>query len=298
MKRSTEKKKASAILMSDPHLRLSIPVCRTEEEFLEAQWNKLQFIKDLQIEHDCVVLCGGDLFHHWRPSPELLTKTMEHLPAKFYTIYGQHDLANHSLQEQHKSGIFTLKTAGALLLLPGCHWGMKPGDSPPLTLTDKDVNTRKILVWHKMNYQGKLPWPGCTDPKAIGLLRKYPNYDLILTGDNHKAFTETYEGRLLVNPGSLTRQAADQIDFKPRVYLYYADENRVEPAYLPIRDDVVTREHLDRSEERSDRISAFITKLGGEWQAGVSFETNLKEFFSSNTIRESVKEKVYKAIES
>ena len=296
MKRSTEIKKASAILMSDPHLRLSIPVCRTDEEFLEAQWKKLQFIKDLQKVHGCIVLCGGDLFHHWKPAPELITKTMEYLPDKFYTIYGQHDLPNHSLKEQEKSGIYALKTAGALTLLPGCHWGMDPKDTPPLTLSGGNIS-RKVLVWHKMNYQGKLPWPECTDPKAIGLLRKYPEYDLILTGDNHKAFTETYEGRLLVNPGSLARQTADQIDFKPRVYLYYADENRVEPTFLPIRDDVVTREHLDRSEERSDRISAFITKLGGEWQAGMSFEANLKKFFSSNTIRESVKEKVYKAIE-
>ena len=81
-------KKADAILMSDPHLRLDIPLCREEEEFIPAQWSKWQFIKDLQKKHDCPVLCGGDLFHFWKPSPYLITKTIEHLPARFLTIYG------------------------------------------------------------------------------------------------------------------------------------------------------------------------------------------------------------------
>jgi len=297
MKRTVKKEKATAILMSDVHLRLNTPVCRTDEEFLAAQWGKLQFIKDLQIEHDCIVFCGGDLFHHWKPAPELITKTMEHLPAKFYTIYGQHDLPNHSLKEQDKSGIYALKTAGALTLLPGCHWGQDPKDIPPLTLGNNDVS-KKVLVWHKMNYQGKLPWPGCTDPKAVGLLRKYPEYDLILTGDNHKPFIEEYGGKILVNPGSLMRQTADQIDFKPRVYLYYAATNSVEPVFLPIKAGVVNREHLERDSQRSERIDAFISKLDGEWQAGMSFEANLEKFFKTNEIRTSVKEIIYKAIES
>ena len=83
--------------MSDPHLRDSIPTCREEEEFQEAQWNKMDFIKALQVKHDCVVLCGGDFFHHWKASPWLLSKTIEHLPARFHTIYGQHDLPQHNI---------------------------------------------------------------------------------------------------------------------------------------------------------------------------------------------------------
>ena len=298
MKRTRKEfKKADAILMSDPHLRLSIPVCRTEEEFLKAQWDKLQFIKNLQRKHECPVFCGGDLFHHWKPSPELLSKTMEYLPANFHTIYGQHDLPQHSLPDQDKSGIFTLKTAKALKLLSGVHWGETP-KGISYEIRCKDDKQRWVLVWHKMNYQGKLPWPGCTDPRAGKLLRKYPDYDLILTGDNHLPFVEEYENRILVNPGSMMRQNADQIDFRPRVYLYYAEENRVEPVYLPIEDGVVSHDHIERDAERSDRIDAFISKLDGEWQAGLSFESNLEEFFKNIKVRKQTKEIIYKAIES
>lgn len=298
MKRAEKIKRAQLILMSDPHLRLGAPVCREEEEFQEAMWNKMDFIKALQKEHGCPVLCGGDLFHHWKPSPKLLSKTMDHLPGLFKTIYGQHDLPQHSLPDQDKSGVFTLKTANRLTLLDGVHWGQDPDVSKMLMAQYNETEVRGILVWHKMNYQGKKPWPGCTDLRAGGLLRKYPEYDLILTGDNHKAFVERHEGRILVNPGSLMRQAADQSDFLPRVYLWYADTNTARAVKLPIVHGVVSRDHLERSSERSKRITAFIEKLSGEWEAGLSFEKNIELHIQANRIRKRTKEIIYKALES
>jgi len=286
-------KKASFILTSDWHLRESIPICRTEE-FLTAQWTKVDFISALQQEHGCPVLHAGDLFNHWKPAPYLLSKTMEHLPEQFRTIYGNHDLPQHNFEERDKSGIYVLEQAGKLEVLEGTHWG----DTPTKRSAYLVGHDRSILMWHVMTYQTKLPWPGCTDPKAAGILRKYKDYDIILSGHNHKAFVETYEKRLLVNPGSITRQDADQIDFKPRVYLYFADTNTVEPVYLPIKSDAVTRMHLDRGNQRDERIEAFISKIGGSYEAGLDFESNLEKFFQSNNIRQSVKEKVYKAIES
>jgi len=61
---------------------------------------------------------------------------------------------------------------------------------------------------------------------------------------------------------------------------------------------VVSRDHLERNAERSDRIDAFISKLDGEWQAGLSFEANLEEFFKHNRVRNATKEIIYNAIES
>ena len=62
--------------------------------------------------------------------------------------------------------------------------------------------SRKVLVWHHMTYITK-PFPGVTGGNAGGILRKYPEYDLIVTGDNHVSFTTEYEGKRLVNPGIL-----------------------------------------------------------------------------------------------
>jgi len=290
MKRTLTPNKPDAILCADFHLREDQPTCRTDN-FVEAQWKKVDFVKNLQKRYDCAVFHSGDLFEYWKPSPNLLSETIKHLPNDFYTVYGNHDLPQHNLELSYKSGVYTLATGGHLEVLPdGGHWGQTP-----------DEHTWKfeknILIWHIMTYQGKKPWPGCVDPMAAKLLRKYPQYDLILTGHNHQSFTEEHEGRLLVNPGSLTRHKADQIDHKPCVYLWYAKSNIVEPVYLPIEQGVISREHIEHTKERNDRIDAFISRLDDDWEASVSFEENLERFEKSNNTRKSVMEIVYKAIE-
>ncbi len=283
--------KPTAILTSDWHLREDTPTCRTDD-FQEAQWKKVRFITHLQSEYGCNVYHAGDLFNHWKPSPYLLSKAIEWLPNHFYTIYGNHDLPQHNLNLSDKCGVYTLWMADELTVLKGQHWGTEPKEGQNAI----GINERKIFIWHVMNYQGRKPWPGCTDPSSMKLMRKYPQYDLILTGHNHKPFVETYEGRLLVNPGSITRQTAAE-NHKPRVYLWYSDENRVEPVYLPSQPDVISREHIEVKEERDNRIDAFISQLDGDWQAETSFEDNMEAFFQANKIRKTVQDIIRKAIE-
>lgn len=279
----------SALLTGDWHLREDTPVCRTDEEFQTAQWKKVDFISDLQKQCNCPVIHSGDLFNHWKPSPWLLSMAMKHLPDQFHTIFGNHDLPQHSLELADKCGINVLREAGKLIVLPGKHWNQEYSGFSS-TLHD-------ILVWHVMSYQGKLPWPGCTDPLSAALLRKHKQYSLILLGHNHTPFVEEYEGRLLVNPGSIMRQNADQADFRPRIYLWYAETNAVTPVYLPIETDVISRSHLDLQEQRDNRIDSFISRLDTDWKATLSFEENLTIFEKENSVRKSVMEIVYSALE-
>lgn len=291
MKRTATHRKASAILTGDWHIREDIPVCRTDNSE-ETQWKKIRFISDLQKEHWCPVIHSGDLYNHWKPSPYLIAKTIEYLPDQFHTVYGNHDLPQHNLELQNKSGIHVLKMAKKLEVLKGCHWGETP-TKPSLI-----IKGRKILVWHVMTYQAKKLWSDMTDPKAAKILRKYTDYDLILTGHNHQSFVEEHEGRLLVNPGSIMRMDADQLDAKPCIWLYYADTNTVEPIYIPIEKDAVNRGHLDVVTERNHRIDAFISKLNTDWEGNMSFEDNLEHFFSVNKTRDKIKQIVYKSMES
>ena len=114
MKRTlTKVKPPSTILASDFHLREDHPVCRTDD-FWQAQWKKVDFVSELQEKYDCPVLHAGDLFDFWKPSPYLLTETIKHLPNKFFTVYGQHDLPQHNLKLAYKCGINTLAEAGKL----------------------------------------------------------------------------------------------------------------------------------------------------------------------------------------
>lgn len=293
MKRTKHKEpkvnRVSAILTADWHLREDVPTCRTDD-FWNAQWEAVDEVAALQQEFQCPVLHAGDLFHHWKPSPRLLTYAMRYLPAQFYTVYGQHDLPQHNLNLQEKSGIFTLVEANRINLLQG-HWGTDPKELQPWT-----VENRGVLVWHHLTYTSA-PFPGASGGMAAGILRKYPMYDLILTGDNHQAFTITHKGRRLVNPGNLTRQSAGQIDFKPRVYLWDAESNDVLPHYLHIRPDVITRQHIEVKEERDERISAFIERLDADWESALDFKENVRRFASENNIQKDVMDITYKALE-
>lgn len=288
------RKVPDAILTSDWHLREDKPVCRTDD-FWETQLDKVGQVAYLQNHYGCPVLHAGDLFHHWKPSPFLLSWCMTQLPNEFYTIYGQHDLPQHNYELKVKSGIHTLSTANKVRVFSGGHYGQSIGKS-------WSIKGREVGMLHKFVWDGKtLPWPGCEESTANMVLRDNPEFDLIVTGDHHKPFTHMrarkYGHQLLVNPGCLTRQAADYADHKPRVYFYYAETNTVEPYYLYMDENAVTRVHLEKREERDKRIEAFIDRLSHDWETDLSFEENLRRFFSSNKVRKDVRQLVYKSID-
>jgi DNA repair exonuclease SbcCD nuclease subunit len=289
----------SAILCSDIHLREDKPICRTDD-YWNAQWKKMDYIGYLQGKYDCPVLCGGDLFNHWKPSPMLLSETIKHIPKQFFTVYGQHDLPQHNLDLAYKSGIFTLWMGGHIELLAQGHWGQE------IDINKSSITLEKIpiLVLHITTYVGSLPFEATPASK---ILKDYPQYKLILTGDNHQPFVTRIQDsyvngvekfRLLVNPGSMMRMTADQINHDPRVYLWYAESNTVEPIYLPIEEDVISREHIDIQQKRDARIDAFISSLDGDWKATMSFEDNLQVFEKKNNVEKEVMNIIYKSLEN
>ena len=105
------------------------------------------------------------------------------------------------------------------------------------------------------------------------------------------------ENRLLVNPGSLTRQTADQVDHHPCVFLWYAEDNTVEKIIIPHEENVISREHIEKVQERDERIQRFITQLNVEYQVGLSFEENLEIFEEKNKVDRNVMEIIRRAIE-
>jgi DNA repair exonuclease SbcCD nuclease subunit len=271
VKRTKSIERPDLILTSDWHLREDTPVCRTDN-FWESQWDKVHQISHLQREYDCPVIHAGDLYHHWKPSPLLISKTLESLPRSFHTVYGQHDLPNHSMELSYKSGIFAILSANRLSIMDGSWGDHKPGEIRFLNKVYKNRESRfkhRVGVWHKFVWDGKkIPWPDCDEKTAKQVLKENPEFDLIVTGDHHRPFVQHYgrKGRYqtLVNCGCLTRQDASYKDHRPRVWLWYDKDNRVEPYYLDVNPDDVTRDHLEIKELKEKRISAFISRLSVE----------------------------------
>jgi len=286
--------KPTAILSGDWHLREDQPVCRTDD-YWTAQWDKVAFIAEMQRKYDCPVLHSGDLFNHWKPSPYLLTTAIEHFPYPLHIVYGNHDLPQHNLDLTYKCGIRTLEAAEKVSVLHETHWDKVP-ESGSVFFPTYNSN-RKVLIWHVMTWTGERPWPGCEDPTAEEILDRYPQFDLILTGHNHKTFVVEQDGRLLINPGSMMRMAADQEDHEPCVFLWYAETNEIERVVLPHEKGVVSRDHIEACDDRDDsRYQAFIKGLQ-EDAPQISFRANLEEFFRQHSTGKKVKEMVWGSVE-
>jgi DNA repair exonuclease SbcCD nuclease subunit len=280
------------IISGDWHLRDTVPKCRTDD-FWEAQWNKVKQVFELHTKYDCPVYLSGDLFHHWKTSPYLINKTIKELipfVRNIYSIIGNHDMPNHNIDSMEKSGLQTLFDTKIIHRIRfQADWNFfKKKPTLPLKHRNKNINFA-----HIMTYKGKSPWPGCTDPECHELFDWFPDADLIITGHNHKTFTAKKGKQLLVNPGSLTRQTADQIDHKPCVFLYDSKQHKLKKHYLDIKENVISREHLNVVKAKENRINAFIEKLKHGWDAGLSFEENIERGIKENKIPKRIQQIIY-----
>ena len=302
-------RKADAILVSDLHLTDTIPVSRTDDYILAQQY-KLDFLQSLSNQNNnCPILCAGDVFDYWKASPWLCSMAFSYLPRPFIGIPGQHDLPMHSLELYGRSALSLLSSVSGLddinilgvtsredsyavfddLFIVGKPFGTLKDFDPEKLLPITQL--RKILILHELVWQNNAPsWNAgsLTDQELLSTFGKY--YDLILTGDNHSGFVSRKGNSILVNPGSMLRINADQEDYKPRCYLYYAEENDVKPVYFPIEEKVHNREYIDRKKERDERVAAYVERMQGNWSTGASFRKNLEAFFIENKTPQKIKD--------
>lgn len=307
--------KPTAIITADIGLQEGQPICRLDSHW-EAQARKILWLKKLQEKHGCPILDGGDLFEVWKSSPNLERWALQNLPDGICTIPGNHDLKAHNIQLYEQGSLAVLEAAEKITVISKLHtlplihssgkftivgfpWGVPVcGFDKEKAKRDLDIKGPIIALVHAMTYVGRSPFPGCKDPGALSLLKKMSGFDLIIIGHNHKPFIVEHEGRKLISPGSLTRTTADQADYKPCVYLWYAEDNSIEAIPVPIEADVISREHIDVVENKEARISAFVERLGGEFEVSLSFKNNLQNFFGKNRVRKAVQDLVWGAVDT
>jgi DNA repair exonuclease SbcCD nuclease subunit len=238
-------RKADAILCADLHLRDTRPICRTDN-YLTAQENKIKFIYELRKKHNnCFLFIAGDIFHKAQSSQYLESLVLQYL-NKSDVIPGNHDLLNHNINQLYHSSFGVISNSMYK------HSNIKLGDYKTLMCGFRTKGGNKIIgMIHQYVYKDKPLHENIKSTKAKKLLKEN-DFDLIVTGDNHETFVEEYQGRILVNPGSMMRMTADQINHKPCVFLYYADENKVEPVYFPIQENIISRKHIDEKQILDD----------------------------------------------
>jgi len=273
-----------AILISDMHIRLDAPECRTDD-YVASQTSKLAFLSHMGKETNAPIIHAGDLFDYWNVTPNVISYMLEHLP-EMWSVPGQHDLPYHRMDNLKDSAFHTLEKAGRIHLLDGesvldiVNFPTSPRIQISAFPFGRELHPSKgkisrvshhLAVAHHLTYV-KNPFPGAKDGNVREVMKKLDGYDLILTGDNHQQFTFGN----IVNPGSMMRMTAKQIDHKPAMYLWYggAKTKRVE---FPISKGDVSREHVDSKDANQERLVHFVESVGDFEEDGIDFEVLLKK---------------------
>jgi len=289
------------IICGDLHCSNASPKCRIDD-YQEAFWGKMAWLRQLSEKHDCPVVFPGDVFDKSRVPQKLEVEAITKFP-EFIAVPGQHDLLYHSINNYGDSSLAVLAAArpDCFVFTPdnpsleengmnieGFWW-----EADLLRFGRKKKKGRNIAILHKMVWSKQLPYPGCTADSASQLMNQLEKYDLIITGDNHTGFIVSKEGRHLVNCGSFMRSTADQVGHKPFVVLYDAEANTIKKVYIPIKAGVISRQHIEKALEKEQRTASYVKHLKKGIEAGLSFRDNIEKALereNNSRVKEIIRE--------
>lgn len=315
---SNHKGNPTALLTADHHIRQGKPICRTdnyEAAILKKHW----FMLELCREHSVPLISAGDFGEKsyyvkegngWGKdiSSKIVHLFMEYPDVDKYIVPGNHDLPSHSMENFDESPLGILCKTKVLshlkndvstilnfrnqeIALYGNGW---KEEVPVIGLPYEDDSFRDILVIHKMIIENKPLWPGQEAPSGNKILKDNPDFDLIVSGDNHNPFTAEKDGRLLVNCGSVMRTRTDQANYKPACWLYYAESNTVEKVYLPIEDSVINADHIGKKKVKAEQLESYSAMV--EANKGKDLQ-GFKEIIQINLDKEDIPDAVKNKIE-
>lgn len=293
------------VYTADWHLDpIKTPVCRLDD-FKETQIRKIKFIEDFANEHEAMLLHGGDVVDRdnmkgGREALAFYRFLFSHLPV-MWGIIGNHDLYMNTMDQLKMSMVSTMidnnryNVIEDSIEMEDCRiFGYNHGSEIAEVPVNDKVN---IAVYH-----------GFVDTKkntlieghsARDLLNEFGHcYDFILTGDHHKPFVMERNGCTLINAGSIMRTTIKQVDHKPCVWLIDTETKEYEQIFIPIEDasEVITTAHADMEKDRDERIEAFVTYAGNEYEVTNSFEDNMKSYLKEHNEVDTINGNVVKYI--
>jgi DNA repair exonuclease SbcCD nuclease subunit len=225
------------LIVSDIHLRSTVPSCidATPEEWIDIQ--KQALYKVVRIANDNginFILCCGDLFHSEQTASfeciqlaQNWVQDFHNCEMDFYICAGNHDLPLHSSSNLYRSAIGVFLNSEYVHLMEYPSKKQFVGSNFDVELSSQDCFDYEILCKHvlcipKENIPAELM--DCETPES--LLKKYPN-KFICLGDYHRNFHFEKNGRHVINPGCLTKQAADFEEYETGVYCFDTETDEV-----------------------------------------------------------------------
>lgn len=305
---------AIALAIADLHLSLKPPACRADKDWMKVQADYLKQIKDLIFAPRIPVLCGGDVFDRWNPTPELLNFALEHLPDGMVSVPGQHDLPFHRLEDMNRSGYGVLKKAKKIVDISGRPWSI-PGLAvygfawgQELKSLSEQIPIKgdpiHVALVHKYCWIQDASYPGAPEgSRAMSYYKTLKDYDVAVFGDNHIPFDHTFSNGLkLCNMGTFIRRRSNEIPQAPSV-LQINDDGSTKRIPLQTNIDRFHKDAGTREIKESEGLDLedFFTGLQGLGEGEFNFRDAVKMELDRRTdmqpkVREII-ERILKTVE-
>lgn len=235
-------------MIGDFHLTSHRPD-RRKDDYLETLLGKLRQALDLFSNQGVHwVLQAGDFFDSPTVSNRVKSEVIQLLRSyetlRVLCCYGQHDITGHSAATVPNSPLAVLESAEAVAMLNSNPWdllqlgtdgiyvyGASFGEDVP---TPKDASGTNILVTHRMIGDRPL-YPGQPLESPRAFLRQHPEYNIVLCGDYHYPFQDSYEGRLILNVGALARKTITDVDMGLKPSVAIVDTEMMEVEWIPLQ---------------------------------------------------------------
>lgn len=243
--------------------------CRSEtpEEWMDYQRNRLKWIVEQANRDGEDLYIAGDIFDKALSPSSITTMFIEEMNKLFGTCYimpGNHCLPNHSMKEMYKSSYGTLNAMAGndnskIRSIEDSPYAFVPYDDPTQTIGNRKS---RILFIHRLVFASvkDMP-PGDHGIAARDLLNEYPDYDLLICGDNHTRFIKEIGGRTVLNCGCVTKRA---IDFQDKeLAIYHVDEKTFDIEVIPIPDDslLIEDSYVEAKKESEEKFKDLVVRL-------------------------------------
>ena len=305
-------KPALAVLTSDWHLSDKAPLFRSKEkDWLAVQERFLTQISVLAKSLGGVpIVCAGDIFDKWNPSPALINWAMDFVP-RCYTVPGQHDLRHHCYEDLHLTAYWTLVKSGRIihvkpgipfpagkddkgLILHGFPWGfdLRPCIQPPHTFG------KHVAIVHKYVWVKGCAYPGAPEDAKLSALRPFlKGYDCAVFGDNHLGFISNREGECAIaNTGTPVRRNSDFREYRPFVAILY-NNGTVEKHCLDVSADVLLEDkEIVNHIEHGSNLGEFLEQLTGLGDSVVDFAQALRSYSETKNLSSKARELIEQAL--
>lgn len=284
-----------AVACADLHLSLQAPACRAEKDWSQVQMGYLQELNSLAKMRGVPILCAGDIFDRWNPTPELINFALEHLPNDMICIPGQHDLPHHRMDLMHRSGYGVLKRVKKIRDIAGTSTGNLGGFDvrgfgwdQQLEPTKKLDRFLRIALVHRYVWVNGKGFPGAPKEALAGTLQKsLRGYDVAVFGDNHQRFKAKVGQCTLWNCGGFIRRKSDEQSYLPAVGMIYSDGS-TEPYFLNVEGDCFHAAGAGATATPAD-LREFIAGLESLGEHGENFAEVVKNYLRQPDLSPGVK---------